>query len=899
MIRQKIKQILLQIQKNKVKKIQTAINKPLKSFDDAIARVKTLIWIWSLNDAEAILNSLLLLENTNYEKMNDNSSISEEKKLIFKKAYDKNLLRIKNLQNLIKSKKLWVSFTNVEEFWYTDSLKIIKQKIKEWNFIDARLFLKKLKQKEENLYTILISKKTNSFIKNIKYKIIFVEKIKVFYDLEISIFYNELFAGISSYSNTNSLVKILKYIIKKKDFDFFEQIIPKIKNFEDKFISEVDLATKLSKSYKSKYRSRYNLVMSIIKKMHSFYYKEKTGLSIDLSSVRTVKDTFIVVNDFTASYNFDKALRALHELKNKETNSFEAILRDQSITQRDKDKLLKKFRIFENSLNTLEQKVNKIKSNYEFKAHIKDLFIRNKQIDKQLQILLNQNKFDEALDLLEIYKKWLWKDIDKYAIFCEKWKFKALKAKSKFSGQKMKKLDLLNQARHMMGENLELPSDDDLLIEKEVWNGLFSIFKKSFNKYRLINKARRDKLLLDNIDSLLKSSKNISEDVLKTKLEKVHSGLVKDTDWIFIDWYSIYWKTLWADSISWDTFAFYDHNAGKRFFVWDATWHWIRAWFMISLLTSSFHSLVNQIPSLKDLVVALNNKLKQDLKSWNFITSIFFEILYSDKNNIKFIWMWHEPMFFYKKATLSVDKIYPGWIAAWMTLLKDQAFLKEKTINFEIWDVLLLYTDWLVEARNENWDMFSMDKVRDCLFKAVWLYSETKDIYNYIYSELASFVNKAKFLDDVTIIVIKRDNKKETLNEDKIIENILESEHISKKYAKKLKWQSKDNIENFLKLKRKEREMVSILKNLNSIYKTWDLVSLKKESQRYIKEWFIHKQIVKYLEYAISNETSAKMEQQNMRLQNKYETLVKLLKAGQYDAVLEEASNVILSEWKI
>jgi hypothetical protein len=366
-----------------------------------------------------------------------------------------------------------------------------------------------------------------------------------------------------------------------------------------------------------------------------------------------------------------------------------------------------------------------------------------------------------------------------------------------------------------------------------------------------------------------------------------------------LDGYSIYGKTLWADKISGDTFWFYDYNNWKRFFIWDATGHWVRAGFMISLLTANFYSLVKTIPNLKDLVASLNNKLKQDLRSWNFITSIFFELSYKNKNDLKFIWMWHEPMFFYKKSNLSVDKIYPGWVAAWMTMLKDQAFLKEKTINFDIWDVLLLYTDWFVEARNENWDMFSIDRIKDVFFKAVWLYSESKDIYNYIYKELTTFVNKTKFLDDVTIIVIKRDYKKELVNEEKLIENILWAEHISKKFVKKLKWQSKDQIEGFLKIKRKERELGSILKNLRSIFKTWDLVSLKKESQRYIKEWFIHKDIVKYLEYSIENEVLAKIEQQNIRLQNKYETLLKLLKSGRYETVLEEASNIVMSEWKI
>jgi hypothetical protein len=51
----------------------------------------------------------------------------------------------------------------------------------------------KSKQKEQNLFNIIISKATNSYLQNIKYKFVYNEKLKVFFDLELSIFYNELF----------------------------------------------------------------------------------------------------------------------------------------------------------------------------------------------------------------------------------------------------------------------------------------------------------------------------------------------------------------------------------------------------------------------------------------------------------------------------------------------------------------------------------------------------------------------------------------------------------------------------------------------------------------------------------------------------------------------------------
>lgn len=897
MIKQKINSILLKIQENKINKIQSIINKPLKSFDDAIFRVKTLISIWRLNDAEAILNSLLSVENFNYEKIINNVDISDAKKIILKNDYDKNIFRIKNLNSLIKSKKMGVSFNDFDELNYSDMINVIYRKIKESNFVDAKNFLDKIINNEINSYNSFIFKKNIWIIKKTFYKIKFSKKILFLYDLDISIFYDEIFKWLYS-SNKKSLSKLFKNLIKQKEFSLIEQNLQFIYEFENKKLDEILKNNFILPYYKIKFKNRNKSIINLLKNIDSILYKEKTWTSIKISSVKNVKDAFIIINDLSKSYNFDKALLLLQELKNKETLSFDSLISETNMSEKEKEKMIKKFKKFELSLINLENKINADKNIYEFKAHIKDLAVKNNQISKQIDILITQKNFDEAIDILDTYKQSLWNDIDKYAIFCEKYKYKILKSKQKNIWNKKKKQNLLEQVNDIMWDNIETDSYNPEL-EKEITNPITLFFKNYYNRYKVINKARHDKLLLDNIDSLLNSSNKIKEDVIKSKLEKVHSGLVKDTEGIFIDGYSLYWKTLWADRISWDTFGFYDYNEWKRFFIWDATWHWIKAWFMISLLTQNFHSIVNSIQYLKDLVVTLNNKLKQDLSSWNFITSIFFELIYKDKDNLKFIWMWHEPMFFYKKSDLSVDKIYPGWIAAWMTNLKDQAFLKEKTIHFDIGDILLLYTDGLVEARNENWDMFSIDRIKDTFLKAATLYSEPKEIYNYIYSELSSFVNKTRFYDDVTIIIIKRDVKKDSLNEDKIIADILKTENISKKYIKVLKWKSKDQIESFLKLKRKERELTSILKNLKSIYKTWDLLALKKETQRYIREWFIHKDIVKYLQYSIENESFVKIEQQNLRLQNKYDTLVKLLKAWQYNTVLEEASNIIMNEWKI
>lgn len=897
MIIKKIQDIWIKLINYRIAQIQKKLDKPIKSFDDWIKRAKDLVSIWNLKEAEVLLLNLLDRETQAFEKISSDASLSSEIIEKISQEKQKKEQRINNILNLIKSKKLWVAFTNVDNFWFTDSVKIIKKNITDWKFVDARLFLMKLKQKEKWFFDIIQKKNSSNIFKKTKYLYIFREKLETFYNFEISIFYNELFLNVWKFSNLKSLIKIFKLIIENKDWDFFDKVFIDIKNFEDKFIKEIDSDNLLSYFQKKSYKSRYNLVLKILNKAYKAEYKAKTWLSIDLSQVRSIDDTFIVISDYLKSYNFDAASKALYELKEKETAFFEWILWDQTIDKKFKDKLLKKFRRFEFRVKNLELLINKKRNFYEEKAHISDLKIKNNQLNKQLQSLLNSKDFDSALDILASYKKSLWDDLDKYVISLEKWKFKILNAKEKYINSTNKKASLYEQAKNLLGDDVEIEdTKEDFDIEKKTF---LSWFKNIYKKYSFLKKQREDKLLLANIESLLWNSKNIKENIIKQKLEKVHSWLVKDTSWVEVNWYSIFWKTLAADSISWDTFGFYPYSDWERFFIWDATWHGIKAWFMVSLLTSTFYNVVSNFNNLKDLVVALNNKLKQDLSSWNFITSIFFEISYKNKDVLHFIGMGHDPMFVYSKNELSVNKIFPGWIAAWMTILKDQAFLKEKDINMNDGDVLLLYTDWIVEARNNAWEMYSINRIQEKFSEACRTCQESKEIYDFMYKDLTTFVAWSKFADDVTIIVIKRDRKKDSISEDKLIENILQTQNISKKYIKDLKWKSKDDIEKFIKAKRKEKELESILKNLKNIYKSGDILVLKKECQRYIKEWFLHKNIVKYLSFALDNEAMVKINRQNMRLQNKYETLEKLLKSWQHQTVLEECSNIILNEGKI
>jgi hypothetical protein len=75
-------------------------------------------------------------------------------------------------------------------------------------------------------------------------------------------------------------------------------------------------------------------------------------------------------------------------------------------------------------------------------------------------------------------------------------------------------------------------------------------------------------------------------------------------------------------------------------------------------MTKKFSEIAGKL-SLEETTFEINNALKQELKSGNFITSIFFQIHKNNHKIVDFIGMGHEPMFVFRKASGKVEKVIP------------------------------------------------------------------------------------------------------------------------------------------------------------------------------------------------------------------------------------------------
>lgn len=635
--------------------------------------------------------------------------------------------------------------------------------------------------------------------------------------------------------------------------------------------------------------------------MFGFFKKKK----VDNEQIRAFDGAIKAINVFIMLSEWEKAKKALEEIEFKEKESLNNVLDEldqmddkEWINEKEKIRLTdifkKKQKKLENIFKVLEKKENQ----YNIKADKERFKIRFKKIKDEISLLTWNKKNNQAIWLLQEFLEEN-KDNSSVISFYNKEKKIILKNVEKLHNKKEEEIrnNAKLEAMELIWETANLEVAKDKKNEENTW--FISRLKSKINFYNNIKERIRRKKLLDEINLLIEEDSKVKQDLAARKLANIHKWLVKELTSGKMLWYELYWKILWADKISGDTFWFVENDKKYNFFLWDATWHGIRAWFIITLLSRLFNKYVKN-SNLSELTYEINNGLKQDLKSRNFITWILFEIIKDSTEKIKFVWMWHEPILVFRYNTNKIEKIIPGWLAAWIRIINQVKDIKEKELLLEDGDIILTYSDWIVESKNIKWEFYWIDKLSLAFAKIATSNNNIHDIYDYIINDVKLFRWWAQFDDDASVLIIKRTVKKDVVDESSdYLENLKTKEWLKKSDIKKLKWKTIEDIDKELEVMKKRKETDRIIKSLETLYYTWEILKLKQEAIRFIKEWFIDKKINFYLKKAIDNEKAYKIDQKSQKINNKFNVLEQLLKKWDFETVINEAEDVISKDWNI
>lgn len=631
--------------------------------------------------------------------------------------------------------------------------------------------------------------------------------------------------------------------------------------------------------------------------LFSFWNKK-----VDYEKIHSFWDAVKAIKILLWTKEWEKARNAIAEIREKEKGSYNASIKELT-DENEKLKLKKEFDNNSRTIDILEAKL-KVKEQIDKDAQAQELFkLKYKKIKEEINTLSKSNRLQEALLLLSSFFEENKGNLAVVKFFdTEKKKImKLMDAERKREEAKLKQ-NAETEAMKLVGETLEKKEikDEDNQEEKK-WGtfDLFSPVKAWLKMYSTITEWLQKKKLIDEVTKLIEVENQVNMEVARNKLEKIHQWLIKELSVSNIEWYEFFWKILGADRITGDTFWFQDEKEKYDFFLWDATGHWVKAGLIVSLLSRLFSKYVAW-SYLTKLVMEINNWLKQDLQSRNFITGIFFEISKSDINRIRFVGMGHEPILVYRAKEKKVERMIPWWLAAGIRIIKDEVSVKEKDIVMESDDILVCYSDGIVEARNVESVLYWVDKIQESLQKVAPIEKNLGKIYSFLIDEVKAFHGGSKFDDDATIIILRKNDAKDIIKKnDNYLDEVAKKEGLGKFAMRKFVGKTKEEVEKELEKIRKQKELESIIKNLETLYYTGEILKLKQEAIRFIKAGFIHKKINFYLKKAIANENVYKIEQKNKKIAARYSVLQELLKKWDYSSVIKDCNEIIAKEWNI
>jgi len=133
-----------------------------------------------------------------------------------------------------------------------------------------------------------------------------------------------------------------------------------------------------------------------------------------------------------------------------------------------------------------------------------------------------------------------------------------------------------------------------------------------------------------------------------------------------------------------------------------------------------------------------------------FVT-LFYSVLDNARNTLTFVNAGHNPPLLLRKKTGDIVRLSTGGVVLGaMKGLK----MNEKTIDLQAGDLLVLYTDGITEAINQQEDQFGEGRLIELLKENQELSSG--DLKNLIIDQVYDFASGTSQADDITLMVLRR-----------------------------------------------------------------------------------------------------------------------------------------------
>lgn len=213
-------------------------------------------------------------------------------------------------------------------------------------------------------------------------------------------------------------------------------------------------------------------------------------------------------------------------------------------------------------------------------------------------------------------------------------------------------------------------------------------------------------------------------------------------------------KTKPATEIGGDIFNFVTVNNRTYIYIGDATGHGTIAGLIVTMVHSLITVFSDRCDNAYDILVNVNKYLKKWLRRSVYMT--FVMLCWDHKTQkMTYVGAGHEHIIVYRPSDGSCNAVLSGGIALGM-IPDNSKVIKEKLLEYEEDDYIVLYSDGITEAKGKSGELYGMERLKSAVVEYASQYS-AEGVNYHIARDVSEFMKGVEQKDDMTLIVIKKD----------------------------------------------------------------------------------------------------------------------------------------------
>ena len=215
-------------------------------------------------------------------------------------------------------------------------------------------------------------------------------------------------------------------------------------------------------------------------------------------------------------------------------------------------------------------------------------------------------------------------------------------------------------------------------------------------------------------------------------------------------------KTKPATEVGGDSFDVIRKKHKTYVYIGDVTGHGVAAGLIMTMVNSLVNVFSDIHDSAFDIIVDVNKYIQEHIKKAMFMTMVMLSWDHK-KKKMSFVGAGHEHLLVYRADSGECESVLSGGVALGM-VPDNSNLIAEKEIDLNDGDLVILYSDGITEAKNLDGKMFGLEKLKTSIKEYGPQYS-AEGVNYHIAKDITAYMKGTEQADDITLIVMKRDDK--------------------------------------------------------------------------------------------------------------------------------------------